>query len=144
MTSVLTVFNGSNVLLINPLVLMFINLISIIFEVLFYVIIAVAISTIFKSFAGAISCSLILYIVGFVLNIFLGNMLWYAFMPFVNLDFYKFFGGAFIADRSNMFASMLTSPVLSNMSFFISIAIYASFIAISLVVTYLAFRRKEF
>ncbi len=143
-TTVLAVFNANSVVLMHPLVLMLLNVLSILLEVLFYVIISIAISTIFKSFASAISFSMILYIISFALNILLGNALWYAYLPFVNIDLYKYFGGTFLANTTHPLSQMLTSPLLSNMTFFLSLGIYLAFVVISLVVTYVSFNRKEF
>lgn len=143
---VLCIFNASNVIQMSASSLMFINIICLIVEVLFFTIVSFALSTLFKSYAGSISTSLIIFILSLGLNILLSNSIVYAFIPFANIDFFKYFGGSFVYTSSvdNIFKSLLCTPIISNMTFWSSFAIYLVVVLILIAISHYVFRRRDF
>ncbi|MBR2467792.1 MAG: ABC transporter permease subunit [Clostridia bacterium] len=141
---VLMVFNSTQAFVVNPLVLMFINLICITFEVFFYSVIALSISTIFRSYTSAISISCIMYLLAISLNVLFGGALWYAYIPFINADLFKFLGGTFLTTEASAFNSLFTPTLLSNANFFISMGIATGTIVIFLLITYISFKLRDF
>jgi len=140
---VLAVFNSSVAFSINPLLLMFINVISVIIEIMFFAIIAITMSTITRSFAGTISTTLILYILSLGLNMLFSNNLWYAYSPFMNTDFFRFMGGAFASNSGSALSTMFITPLLKNMNFYISLGMYGGISLTLLFTTYLVFKKRD-
>ncbi len=143
MQPVLAIFNSSVAFSISPLLLMLINIISIVLEIMFFTIIAVALSTITRSFAGTISTALVLYLLSLGLNALLGNQLWYAYSPFINTDLFKFMGGAFASSSTSILSSMFITPLLKNMNFYITLGMYAGISGVLLLTTYLVFKKRD-
>jgi len=144
--NVLCVFNASSVIQMSASSLMFINVICLIVEVLFFTIVSFALATLFKSYAGSLSTSIIIFILSLALNILLGNSIVYAFIPFANIDFFKYFGNSFVYSSSadNIFKSLLCTPIISNMTFWSSFAIYLIVTLILIAVSHYVFRRRDF
>lgn len=144
LTPVLVVFNAKIAFSMSPIILILINVLTIILEVIFYAIVALALSTIFRSFAGAMTTSFLFYISANILNLIFANQIWYSFLPFLNTDFFRFFGGAFVgyAEQSAI-GSLLNIGLLSNANFFISLFIYIAFTFIITYISYLVFRRRD-
>ncbi len=145
MTNVLAVFNASWAFAIHPVLLMVIYLLSIMLEISFYAIIAFSISTLFRSFAGAMSTSVVAYILALVLNIAFGTYLWYNFIPFMNTDFFRFFGGVFQPTNSVAMGigNLLNVGLPSNSNFFVSLAIYAVFVGLLYFLANLVFKKRD-
>lgn len=143
-TPVLMVFNSTQAFVINPLILMLINILCIIFEVLFYAVIALSISTIFRSYTSAISISCIMYLLAVSMNVLFGGFFWYSFIPFINADLFKFLGGSFLTTEASAFNSLFTPTLLANANFYISLGISAGTIVIFLLITYISFKLRDF
>lgn len=143
MQPVLVVFNATTALVVNPVVLTLINILSIILEVLFYAIIALSISTIFRSFSAALATSFVFLILGLVLNIVLGSNIWYTFIPFINTDFFRFLGGSFINSDPSLISSILNNALLSNSNIFISTGIYATTTLLVLFISYIFIKKRD-
>src|SRR5690606_23989834 len=116
---------------------------SIILEVLFYAIIAISISTIFRSFSAALAITFVFLIAGLVLNIVLGSYIWYTFIPFVNTDFFRFLGGTFINNDTSLISSILNNSLLSNANFFIAIGVYAVTTLLVLLTSYVFIKKRD-
>lgn len=140
---ILAVFNANSAFLISPILLILINVLSIILEVLFYAIIAISISTIFRSFSAALAITFVFLIAGLVLNIVLGSYIWYTFIPFVNTDFFRFLGGTFINNDTSLISSILNNSLLSNANFFISIGVYAVTTLLVLLTSYVFIKKRD-
>lgn len=143
-TLILTTFNSSVSFVLHPLVLMAINVGCILLEIFFYTVIALSISTIFRSYTTAISISCIMYILALSFNILFGGAFWYSFIPFINADLFKYFGGSFLATSSTAFNKLFTPTLLSNANFFVSLGIYGATILVFIVLTYVVFRVRDF
>ena len=141
---VLAVINGQWAFTIHPLLLMAIYVVLTIFEVFFYAVLALSISTIFRSFTGALSVSFITFILAFTLNILFGGVMWYSFIPFINTDFFRFFGGSFLTTQTGLFNDMFTPAVLSNANIFISLGIYLGTVSLLLLIAHIIFKARDF
>ena len=142
-TPVLTIFNATTPIVFNPVILMIINIVSIIFETMFYTILALALSTMLRSFAGALTSSLLLFITSIVLNIIYSAKLWYTYMPFGNIDFFRFFGTNIAFTNNSLFTTLVNVPLLSNASIFISVIIYVVSISFVLFLSYFLFNKRD-
>lgn len=143
-TPILMVFNATSAVAISPFVLMLLDLLCILAEIFFYTVIALSISTIFRSYTSAISISCIMFILATSFNLLFGGYFWYSFIPFINADFFKFFGGSFLTTQSGAFNTLFTSTLLSNANFFMSLGIWAGTITIFLLITYITFKLRDF
>lgn len=143
-TPILAVFNSTNVFIISPILLMVLNIFSIFLEISFFTIIALALCTIFRSFAGAISTSLIIFLLAIGLNILLGGFMWYSFIPFVNIDFFRYLGGSFLSTNTTALSNLFAAPLTNLSNFFVSLGIYGGTLAIILFVAYMVFKKRDF
>ena len=143
-TPILAIFNATTAFSINPILLMLINLGFIILEIFFYTVIALSISTMFRSYTAAISISCIMFILALSLNILLGGAYWYSFIPFINADLFKYFGGSFLTGTTSGLSTLFSPTLLSNANFYISLGIYGGTILIFLAITYIVFKVKDF
>ena len=143
--SMLSVINGSVVIEISPVFAMIINIISLLFDVVFYVILALMISVIFKNYIGSVTLTITFMIATFVLNAFCGNMLWYSFLPAMNLHLYKYFGNAFISQSTdNILYKLLMTPIQNSMTLPFSILIILSYMLLFIGVAYSVFKKRDF
>ena len=72
--SMILVFNSNLVLSTNPFILIILLFICKMIEIIFYAILSVSISTLFKSHAGSIVVAMLIYFVSFVLTMFSANL----------------------------------------------------------------------
>lgn len=143
--NILAVFNGSIAFEINPLLLMGINVLSLILDVVFYVIIALMLSIIFKNFAGSLTSCLVIFITFIVLNAVFPTAFWYSFFPTMNLHLFKYLGNAFITiDTENMLFKSLITPIQSTMSIAFSLLLTISYMIIMLIISYTIFKKRDF
>ena len=140
----LMVFNATTAFSVHPLILMLLDVLCIILEVLFYAVIALSVSTVFRSFTSAISISCIMFILAVSMNVLFGGFFWYSFIPFINADFFKFFGGTFLTTEASALNSLFIPTLLSNANLFISLGIFAGTILVFLLITYISFKLRDF
>lgn len=149
-TNVLAVFNSGTPFEISPLLLMVINVISLTFDVIFFVLLALMISILCKNFAASISCSLVLLILNYALNIIFGGAFWYTLLPGMNLHLFKFFGNSFasIIEGTTGFAgliqSLLITGIETTMTFWYSLCISGAYCLVFLVISYSVFQKRDF
>ena len=143
-TPVLGIFNATLPFVASPIVLVLIYLICLIFKVLIYVIIAVAISTIFRSNVAAVGISTTLYFLLSILGTIFASSYWYGFLPLSNLDLFKYFGGAFVAGGSGgPIALLFSSPIFYGGTFGYSLLITLGIGAILTACTFWIFKKRE-
>ena len=149
-TNVLAVFNSGAPFEISPLLLMLINIISLTFDVIFFVLLALMISILCKNFAASISCSLVLLILNYALNIIFGGAFWYTLLPGMNLHLFKFFGNSFasIIEGTTGFAgliqSLLITGIETTMTFWYSFGMSCAYCLVFLVISYSVFQKRDF
>ena len=114
---VLMVFNATSACAMSPALLYFIYLLTLVVEMAFFVLLALAISMLFKSQIASVAISILVYFGTIVLNMLLGNASWLKILPFTNINLYKYFGSSFLSHDTNFLRAMFTSPVAVGSSF---------------------------
>ena len=141
---VLTVFDSSTIIAMSPLLLMGINILCLILEVIFYILIALMISTICRNHAGAIYISLIFLIAVYIMNVLFASTFWYSFLPGMNLHLFKYFGNAFTTLSSTVLQTVLITPIQSTMTFLYSFLLNGLYSIITIATAYSVFGRRDF
>lgn len=131
---VLVVFNATSASAMSPILLYFIYILTLILEMSFFVLLALAISMLFKSQVASVAISILVYFGTIVLNMLLGSASWLKILPFTNISLYKYFGSSFLSHDTNFLRAMFSSPVAVGSSFWLSI-IYTAVVMIVLTVT---------
>lgn len=144
-TNILAVFNSNKAFLINPLVLYFISMLTMFVEIMFYALLSVFISTVFKSNVGAVSIATLIFFISLVLNVISVNVPAMGLIPFVNVNFFKYFGSAFLANsgKNGLLQMILTPTVFAGSNFWISLLLYTLTTVIVVVVTHVIFNKRD-
>ena len=143
-TTILAVFNGGAAFAISPWLLMLIYVLMLLFKVFVYTLLAICISTLLKSNVAAVGISILVYFLSSIFSVVFSSSYWYAFVPFTNIDLFKFFGGAFVDNMgSNPLSFVFSSPMLYNMNFWISIGLVGVLVTVLFFVTYIVFNKRE-
>jgi len=139
---IIMIFNAETASIISPIELMAIYAGTVFIKVAFYTLIALTMSVILTSNAAAVTISVMFYFISVALSMFLQATSWYKYVPFNNLDFYKYFGGAFIADPSQL-TSIFSTPMLYDMTFNSSAIITGTTMLVFIILTYTIFAKKD-
>ena len=142
-TPILAVFNATSVFVISPFLLILIYLALLIVKILFYVLLATMISTVFRSNVGAVVISIFIYFLTAIFAVLFTSSTWYAFLPFAGIDFFKFFGGAFASDLSNPLSIAFSSPMFYNSSLLISAIVVTVTMVVMTILSYVVFKKRE-
>lgn len=140
---VLVVFNSANAVAMSPILLYVIMIFTLIIEMTFFVLLALAISLLFKSQVGSVAVSILAFFGTLVLNTLLGKASWLVILPFTNINLYKYFGSSFISTSGGFVESVLTSPVATGASFWLSFIYTAVSIIGLLVLVFEVFKRRD-
>jgi len=141
---VLAVFNASTPIALHPFVLMLINIASLLLDVIFYVILALMLAILFKNYAGSITCSLVILIIVFALNLLMGNSFIFTILPGMNLHLFKYFGNSYIPVSSSLLKNVLITGIASTMTFVYSILMYLAYIFVFIAIAYSVFAKRDF
>ena len=131
---VLVIFNASSASAMSPVLLYFIYLLTLIVEMAFFVLLALAISMLFKSQIASVAISILVYFGTIVLNMLLGTAGWLKILPFTNINLYKYLGSSFLSHDTNFLRAMFSSPVAVGSNFWLSF-VYTAVVMIGLTVT---------
>ncbi len=140
---VLLTFNASSAVATSPVVIMLILFICKMLEVMFYAIFSLALSTLFKSNAGSIIVSILVYFASFVLSVFSANIGILKILPFVNTNLFIYFGSHLTGQSNSLLANMFSRVIGADMNFYISFAIITIFSVIIYVLTSALFRKRD-
>jgi len=141
---ILMVFNSSAIYSVNPLVPILILFLCKTIEMIFYAIFALSISTWFKSNAGSVVVSLLLYFVSFILTMFTPSLGIIKYLPFVNTNLFGYFGSHLSqATTNNIFVNMFSRTIANDMNFFTSFAIITIFSVIIYTITSEIFAKRD-
>lgn len=140
---VLVVFNSTTAVAMSPILLYIIMLATLIIEMTFFVLLALAISLLFKSQIGSVAVSILAFFGTLVLNTLLGKASWLVILPFTNINLFKYFGSAFVSTSGDFIESVLTSPVATGASFWLSFIYTAVSIIGLLVLVFEVFKRRD-
>jgi len=149
-TPILAVLNSSTVFEISQIGLMILNILSLIIDVIFFVLLAVMISILFRNYAASITCSIVLIIVNFAFNILFGGSFWYSLLPGMNLHLFKYLGNGFVSTIAGTsgFAgtiqSLLITGIQSSMTIWFSMFILLAYSIVFLAISYSTFQKRDF
>ncbi len=141
----LAVFNAKYVFTISAPLMYMLYFASVFIKIWIFVMIAFAISTIFKNGIISTTISTFLYLITMIITFVSSGANWVKFIPTANLDIYKYFGGAFIVQPggTNPLTNLFISPVFTDTNIiFSSIIIGVLFIGLHLL-TYLFFTKRD-
>lgn len=143
--NILLVFNSTSAAAISPVVLYLIAIVTMFIEISFYALLSVFISTVFKSNIGAVAVSILIFFLSLIFNIVAVNAPILSFLPFTNINLFKYLGGAFIGNNSatSVLQGILTPTVFAGASFWLSFAILIITEVALCYVTYLLFSRRD-
>ncbi len=144
-TTVLATFNASYSFAINPLLMYFISMLTMLAEIAFYAMISIFISTVFKSNIAAVAISILIFFVSLVINVIAINVPLLGLIPFVNVNLFKYFGSAFLANSygNNLIQMILTPSVFSGSTFWSSFLLYVITVVVVTVVTHVMFKKRD-
>ena len=142
---ILAVFNATYTFAIHPVLLYFISMITMLLEVIFYAMISIFISTVFKSNVAAVAISILIFFVSLVINIIAVNIPWLGLIPFVNVNLFKYFGSAFVSNYNgtNLLQTILTPTVFAGSTFWSSIIIFVITFAAITIGTHVVFKKRD-
>lgn len=113
----LSIFNSKTALILHPLaVVVFLHLFGF-FEAIVFSLIALTISTLFRSRSGATAVSMLVYFVSFVLDALLSTFAWYKYIIFNNTDLFIYMSstGPTIADQNLLFSLIINIVYIAAM-----------------------------
>lgn len=106
----LSIFNSKRAIILHPAVVMLFMHLFCYLEAVVFSLIALTISTLFRSRGGAIAVSMLIYFVSFVLGSILSTYSWYRFVIFNNTNLFQYMSstGPAIADLTLGFSLVVT------------------------------------
>ena len=140
---VLVIFNASQAIKMNVFLEFFVMLFTMFFELVFFVIMAYGISTIFKSNVGAVAISIMIYFVSLILNTMASSISALRFLPFTNMNLFKYFGSSFLSNSTGFLFSVLTPSVVVGADFVFSVLISGIFALVVLIATIFVFNKRD-
>ncbi len=143
--TVLLVFNGSTAFTLPIFVVYLIYLACLLIKIWVFALLAIAISTIFKSYIAAVCVSTGIYIINLILTFISKGASWLKYNIFANLDLFKFFGGSNIANYATdeNLTSLFISPVFPDTSVWLSIISIASLVLVLNIVIFTVFKHRD-
>ena len=141
---ILCVFNASTAFELSPIILTIIYLMALLLKIFTYIVLAFTISTLFRSYVGAVTVSIFCFFGTAILNLFVTSNNVIKFLPLNNLDLFRYMGGGTFANStgSNIF-NIFASPILPDMSFIFSLINIIITISVLLMITYLVFKNRD-
>lgn len=141
---ILTIFNGSYAFTIHPLGMIGIYLISMLFELLIYSLIAMLLSVLFKSDLMSMTILLVVYLLNTLLPMFVqGSNTWLAFYPFSHISLYSFFGSSVYAVQSNFFNLIFGAKIYATSHIALSLSVIILLIIGLILLSCKLFKKKE-
>lgn len=146
--SVLAVFNSTTVFTASPILIMSIKILALLADTLFYVFVALMLAMIVKNYAGAISSTIVLFIMNFALVFIFKNSIWFLALPGINLNLFKYFGNSFIATSSGikqgLISQILSPTLMGQMNIWISISINSIYTILFIALSYILFNKRDY
>ena len=142
---ILAIFNASHVFIVSAPVMLLLYLACMLIKVWVFVMLAFAISTLFKSYVGATIVSVMIYFITLIVTFVSVGANWLKYILFANLDLFKYFGGAFAVQytANQPLTNLFISPVFTDTSVIFSGIVIACMLIIFHLVTYLVFKRRD-
>ena len=140
---ILLIFNAETVSTISAGSLFAIFLALLLVRIIVYTILAVFISTAFKSNVAAVIISVIIYVFVALFGNLFGESVIYGYLPFANVDLFRYLGGEFVTSGGSVLGLDFSCPIQPDSNFYISLIIVAVFVAILLALTYIIFKKRD-
>ena len=141
---ILTIFNGSSAFSIHPLGMIGIYLLSMMFELIVYSMIAMLMSTLFKSDLISMTILIVVYLINILLPAFVqGSNTWLAFYPFSHISLYALFGSSVYAVPTNFFNLLFGAKVYAGTHFALTTSMILLITIIISVIAIKIFKKKE-
>lgn len=142
--SVLVIFNATHAFSLPIWVVFLIYLLSLMIKITLYALLAITISTIFKSYIAAVCISAGLYLINIIVTFISNGASWLKYNIFSNLDLFKYFGGSFITNgSSNSITNLFFSPVFADTSIWTSIIVILIVGIILNIITFAVFNKRD-
>lgn len=136
-TTVLTIFDATNIVPLNAFLLLLIYFGSTLLNIFFYVAIALFLSVLVRSNTVSVIISMLIYAVSLIASIYLFKFSWFVFLPMAHFDLYKYFGAT--VNTGEFFSFIL--PL--NASFDLSLSVLVSVILVTLLLSIAIFRKRN-
>ena len=119
----LLIFNASTTFTLPIWVVFLIYLACLMIKIWIFALLAISISTIFKSYIAAVCISSGIYILNLILTFVSKGANWLKYNIFANLDLFKYFGGSFTTTytANQNFTNLFLSPVFADTSIWLTI-----------------------
>lgn len=141
---ILTIFNGTTAMVINPIMLLLCFVLSFILELTIYTSIAFLLTNLLKSDLLAATIMLLIYLINTILPVFAGGMnSWLAFYPFSHINLFALFGSSIIETGTDMLSSLLRINVYANTNLILTIVVSALFVIIPISIASHLFKKKD-
>ena len=140
---VLIIFNAESASTISATSLFFIFLALLLVRIILYTILAVFISTAFKSNIAAVIISVMIYIFVALFGNLFGSSVIYGYMPFANVDLFRYLGGEFVSTNGSILGLDFSCPLQPDSNFYLSLGIVSAFVTILLAATYIIFNKRD-
>ncbi len=141
---ILAIFNGGIAFTTHPIGMIAIYIVSMLFELIIYSLIAMLLSVLFKSDLMSMTILIVIYLINIFLPIFVqGANTWLAYYPFSHISLYSLFGSAVYGVSQNFFNLIFGSKIYAgtHIALTISVILLISTIVGALAVKF--FKNKE-
>ena len=118
---------------------------SLMIKIWIFALLAITISTIFKSYIAAVCVSVGIYILNLVVTFVSKGANWLKYNIFANLDLFKFFGGSFTSSYSTNenLTNLFLSPVFADSSVILTGIVITAMALILNIVLFTVFKHKD-
>jgi len=140
--NILTIFNGTSVIVVHPLAMIGIMLVSNLLIVALYAALALLLSTLLKSDLLSTIISVVVYLVNLLLPLFFGIGSWLRFYPFANINLFAYFGSTSMT-TDGIFATLFNPAVYLGMSVWISLIYVIGITILFILIAKLVFKKRE-
>jgi len=125
----LSIFNSKTALILHPAaVVFFLHLFGFLQSIVF-ALIALTISTLFRSRSGATAVSMLVYFVAFVLDALLSGFDWYKYIIFNNTNLFQYMSS--------------TGPAIADLTLWFSLTVTLIYIAIMAIICFFTFAKRD-
>ncbi|MBO5309650.1 MAG: ABC transporter permease [Clostridia bacterium] len=135
--SIITVFNGTSVMIVHPAIMLLAYFASLMLNLIFYIVLAMLFAVIFRSGIGALITTFAVFVANIILGALFTGATWFVFTPFAYLDLFRFMGGASVQ------GGFLTFGVTLGGSFFIALAVYLAMVVVIDLLSKLIFKSRD-
>ncbi|HEY8424245.1 MAG TPA: ABC transporter permease subunit [Clostridia bacterium] len=125
----LSIFNSKRALILHPAVVVFFLHLFGFLESVVFALIALTISTLFKSRSGATAASMLVYFVSFILDAFLSSFSWYKYVIFNNTNLFQYMSSA--------------GPAIADLTLWFSLTVTLVYVAIMGLICYFTFAKRD-